>query len=71
MFLKDDGYAFLFGCCLSQQKNLQVLRTTNMLALLKEGLYISNPDEIAILKKAAFIKDIAQDILLVRLNVLV
>jgi len=59
MFLKDDGYAFLFGCCLSQQKNLQVLRTTNILALLTESLYISDPDEAAILKKVAFIEDVA------------
>jgi len=43
-----------------QQKNLQVLRTTNMPALLTESLYISNPDEAAILKKAAFIEDVAQ-----------
>lgn len=43
-----------------QQKNLQVLRTTNMPALLTENLYISNPDEAAILKKAAFIEDVAQ-----------
>ncbi|MEH6946066.1 N-acetylmuramoyl-L-alanine amidase [Bacillus sp. JJ634] len=49
----------MFECCLLQQKNLQVLRTTNMLALLTESLYISNPDEAAILKKAAFIEDIA------------
>ena len=43
-----------------QQKNLQVLRATNMPALLTENLYISNPDEAAILKKAAFIEDVAQ-----------
>ncbi|MFJ8268685.1 N-acetylmuramoyl-L-alanine amidase [Peribacillus asahii] len=43
-----------------QQKNLQVLRTTNMPALLTESLYISNPDEAAILKKAAFIEAVAQ-----------
>ncbi|MFJ8265462.1 N-acetylmuramoyl-L-alanine amidase [Peribacillus asahii] len=50
----------MFGCCLLQQKNLRVLRTTNMLALLTESLYISNPDEAAILNKVAFIEDIAQ-----------
>ncbi|USK61356.1 N-acetylmuramoyl-L-alanine amidase [Peribacillus asahii] len=43
-----------------QQKNLQVLRTTNMPALLTESLYISNPDEAAILKKTVFIGDVAQ-----------
>ncbi|RID87040.1 LysM peptidoglycan-binding domain-containing protein [Peribacillus asahii] len=43
-----------------QTGNLQVLRTTNMPALLTENLYISNPDEAAILKKAAFIEDVAQ-----------
>jgi len=43
-----------------QQKNLQVLRTTNMPALLTESLYISNPDEADILKKAVFIEDVAQ-----------
>ncbi|AZV43224.1 N-acetylmuramoyl-L-alanine amidase [Peribacillus asahii] len=50
----------MFGGCLPQQKNLQVLRTTNMLALLTESLCISNPNEAAILKKVAFIEDIAQ-----------
>ncbi|USK68392.1 N-acetylmuramoyl-L-alanine amidase [Peribacillus asahii] len=50
----------MFGCRLLQQKNLRVLRTTNMLALLTESLYISNPDEAAILKKVAFIEDTAQ-----------
>ncbi|MFJ8259584.1 N-acetylmuramoyl-L-alanine amidase [Peribacillus asahii] len=60
MFLKEDGYAFWFGRCLPQQKNLRVLRTTNMLALLTESLYISNPDEAAILNKVTFIEGIAQ-----------
>jgi N-acetylmuramoyl-L-alanine amidase len=44
----------------TKQKNLAVLRETNMPAILVENLFVSNPKEAALLKKAAFLDGLAK-----------